>query len=167
MKRSMSECSSDFADSADSISMNTSQVPFHLKDPSRQKRIFRDMTMELDNLFSKYNISKKADCQSFLNYCLNNQGPTKLEEDINVALTKQMASLSLPARNELIRSLTHQKTEDGSLIVNEDLVGLFPVLEKRSRQLLLKTERATRKDKIDLQFVSDFMHDYCRYTLLL
>jgi hypothetical protein len=41
----------------DTIFMNTRQVPFHLKDPNSQQRIFRDMTMELDNLFSKYSRS--------------------------------------------------------------------------------------------------------------
>ena len=50
-------------------------------------------------------------------------------------------------------------TKNGEL--NNEILLAYPDIRPRS-QLLLGAERKMRKDKIDLQFISDFMHDYCR-----
>lgn len=62
--------------------------------------------------------------------------------------------------------MTHTET-DTDEVLNEDALALFPSLRRRSADLLGTGARKTRSDKIDLELISDFMHDYCRYVLLL
>jgi hypothetical protein len=68
-----------------------------------------------------------------------------------------LESLKLAEKNLLIPLLSHLNNE-----VNEDMILVFPSLEKRSKELLSGLRRKDREDKIDLQPISDFMYDYCR-----
>ena len=45
---------------------------------------------------------------------------------------------------------------------NDDVLAELPTLRKRSEELFQQSERKEREDKIDLQFVSDYMHNHCR-----
>ena len=45
---------------------------------------------------------------------------------------------------------------------NDNVLAELPTLRKRSEELFQQSERKEREDKIDLQFVSDYMHDHCR-----
>ena len=86
-------------------------------------------------------------------------------DDIDVIVNKQLKTLPLKERNQLISLLTHQQEDKGHL--NEQVLYQIPSLRKRSEILLAHTKRKIREDKIDLQFVSDFMHNYCRYVYYL
>ena len=118
-----------------------------------------------------------CDAKEFLDYAMrdldntavgNEKRQQQAQEDI---FNEQLKSLSLVERNQLYRLLTHEKPQGdddgGYWSLNEDMLGLFPFLRKRSSVLLnnMRDGRKTREDKIDLQFISDFMHNYCRCVM--
>ena len=74
------------------------------------------------------------------------------------AIDQCLLDKSLKDRNHLIRLLTHHS--NGT--VNENMVALLPQLRDRSSILLASTGRKEREDKVDLQFIVDFMHSFCR-----
>ena len=139
-----------------------------------------------EELFSKIFLTLRmddCDAKDFLNYAMrdldntdvgNERKQQQVQEDI---FNSQLKSLSLVERNQLYRLLTHEKPQqegaDGEEAIdwtlNEDMLGLFPFLRKRSSMLLnyFRDGRKSREDKIDLQFISDFMHNYCRFVLMI
>lgn len=60
-------------------------------------------------------------------------------------------------KRKLVTLLSHHEGQ-----VNEDVLQVLPFLRNRSVKLLCQPQRKERDDKIDLSFVTDFMHDYCR-----
>ena len=62
-------------------------------------------------------------------------------------------------KRSFIKLLTHKDGE-----INEDIVSALPFLAIRSKSLLEQPVRKVRSDKIDLDFISEFVHNYCRYV---
>lgn len=118
-------------------------------------------------LFHKYKIEDDSDCKDVLRY-LENQlcGPRAQEvltANNDALISRVLDPLTLPQRNELIRLLTHSGDE-----LNAEVLAVYPTLRARSETLLATNrKRKTRSDKIDLQFISDFMHEHCRYDPML
>lgn len=81
--------------------------------------------------------------------------------DFREAVEAQYNSLDQPGRRTLISHLTHN---NGAL--NEDTIACLPFMRERSVKMIENPVRKERSDKIDLGFISEFMHDYCRYLSL-
>jgi hypothetical protein len=79
--------------------------------------------------------------------------------DFREVVQDQFNSLSQPQKRSLLSNLTHK---DGEL--NVDVLECLPFLRNRSEKLLANPYRKEREDKIDVSFISDFMHEYCRYV---
>jgi hypothetical protein len=80
-------------------------------------------------------------------------------------LKAQIEGLScLSERNTLLTLLTQNGTK-----LNSAILEYLPDFVKRSTTLLGNKgmKRNRRSDAIDLQFVVDYMHDYCRYIFVL
>lgn len=120
------------------------------------------------DLLERYGVDTEKDRLDFIQSVENDilfQHKRKLE-DQQSTIKDQLDVLSLPQRNDLIKLLTH--TPDGeTTCLNENMLAIFPTLRKKSIHLLNQGGRKTREDKIDLEFVSDFMHDHCRYAYCL
>lgn len=158
-KLSRSSCAVTPCDVTKIITIDQTQMPFNKKSRKRQQHIFRSMKNVLDTLFDDNFMDQSADCIEFLDYCRSTIVDTIPCEQVQAeeAMTEQMSSLSLAERNTLIRLLTHRGGE-----INENMIGVFPSLRKRSEHLLLATKRKEREDKIPLALISKYMHDRCR-----
>ena len=125
------------------------------------KEKFRHDVIEL---FEKYEVNTERDRLDFIQSAENDilfQRKRKLEEQQTV-IEDQLKCLSLPERSDLIKLLTHKPADEEINCLNEDMLAIFPTLRKKSVHLLNKKGRKEREDKIDLQFVDEFMHDHCR-----
>lgn len=150
-------------DGMKTITIDRTQKPFAMKSRKHQQMIFRDMKEKLDIMYADNFMDQTAHCVEFLDYCRAGLLQFDVQREIvkaEEAISAQLQSLELAERNILIPLLTHLEG-----CVNESMLNIFPSLEKRSQQLLLDIERKQREDKIDLEPISDFMHDYCRYIL--
>jgi hypothetical protein len=134
---------------------------FHEQTNKYQTELKRNIKRKFDESVDDANITRQQDVDDVLQY---------IKEDYEVADTgtlnfrgvveNQLKKLSLPNRNTVISLLTHD--QNGS--VNEDVLKALPGLRQRSNALLMSGgERKVRSDKIDLEFVNRYMHDYCRY----
>ena len=132
-------------------------MPFAEKSRHYQNKILRSMKGKVDDLFSDNQMDRVDDCLRFLDLCKSDLGPPTRVVQAEAALAAQLESLKLAEKNLLIPLLSHLNNE-----VNEDMILVFPSLEKRSKELLSGLRRKDREDKIDLQPISDFMYDYCR-----
>ena len=135
--------------------------PFADKGTKRKYQVLNDMRSEFLALCRKHYMTDVQDVLHFLKYV-----EAYITDDKNrmVASTieDQLKTLRLPDRNHLIRLLTHVDDR-----LNHDMLCLFPSLQARSTLLLGITERKVREDKIDVEFISEFMHNYCRYAYLM
>jgi hypothetical protein len=141
------------------VLQNEVTLDYSMLKKSRKYEIKNDFKDALDMLFRQYKMENEADCVDCLRYVekyLLNSQPGEVPSQDEV-MEKQMSALTLPQRNELIRLLTHQRDQ-----VNTEMIALFPSLRKRSERLLKSVDRKPRSDKIDLKFISDFMHGHCR-----
>lgn len=138
------------------------QLPFSEKGESAQRKIRSKIRTVVSDAFTQYAMHDKQDIQCMLDYIKKDYG--ELDDVVNIqkAVLTQLKGLPLADKNNLIRLLTHN--ENG---LNNDILTLLPDLRKRSNMLLEKTTRATRADQIPLQFINEFMHDYCRYVILM
>jgi hypothetical protein len=159
-KRGRAEAEEDWGAHADEVIANNVKVPFASKDPEYQKKIQRQMRQQLFDTFSDNSMHNTVDCLAFLKSCEAQLGVPAAGQDREEVMSTQLKTLSLPNRNRMISLLTHNSGK-----INTDMLEIFPGLEARSRELLQQSDRKERCDKIDLMFVSDFMHDYCRYFL--
>ena len=125
-----------------------------------------------DDLHTKFSDRRMSDDDQleflqYMEYSVTGKKNKKRHVDItpfDSTVEFQLKSLPLTERNELIRLLTHKPgEEDDDDVINEEMLTLLPSLQNRSMILLEKNARKQRADKIDLKFISDFMHDYCRY----
>ena len=73
------------------------------------------------------------------------------------AIKNQYDKLAQSEKRTLISLLTHR---DGML--NQSVLDALPFLRQRSEELLQNPVRKVRSDKIDLDFISEFMHEHCR-----
>ncbi len=136
--------------------LGSDRVYFDEKERSTKYAIFRTIKKTIYELFEANGMRHLSDCHDFLNYFEKNLADSSGRGNLDTAISNQIESLTLPETNQFISLLSHQNGE-----LNEDILLAYPVIRTRST-LLLGAERKMRKDKIDLQFISDFMHDYCR-----
>lgn len=131
---------------------------------SRKYVIKSELRDAVDKLFQEYKINDeadRADCLGYIEKGLVKSQPLNPPPEPDNMIQAQLNSLeSLSDRNQLVRLLTHS---DGAL--NEESLTLFPSLRPKSQHLIHAIERKTRSDKIDLEFISQFMHEYCRYDV--
>jgi hypothetical protein len=139
-----------------SVCKNSSKLPFNEKKKSRKYEIMKKLKENIYTMFEDNGMTEMEDCVEFLTYMEKDLNNGTSRSSIETAVANQMASLSLPDTNTLIALLSHQNGE-----LNEEMLQAFPAMRKRSTALL-GAVRKTRSDMIDLQFISDFMHDYCR-----
>ena len=151
----------DWTSVMDCFTGDTTQVPFHQKNPANKRKHRTAFYDGVSELFDSHGIRNADDCLDMLNYCKSKLGQKSSAVQAKLVLDNQMARLTLPERNTLTTLLTHA---DGEL--NRDMITLFPFLEQRSEKLLddaiMNRKRKERDDKIDLTLISEFMHDYCR-----
>jgi hypothetical protein len=127
-----------------------------------QYRMKKILNEKVYDLFNDYALDTDAARLNFV---------ASLEKDIlqgrervqSGAVEKQVDSLPLTKRNELLKLLTH-RSNGVTQCLNENVLALFPTLRKRSIELLNQNERKERVDKINLNTISRYMHDYCRYV---
>ena len=136
--------------------LGSDRVYFDEKSRTTKYLIFQTMKKTLYKLFEANGMRHLEDCLSFLNYFEKDLAESSGRANLDTAISNQIESLTLPETNQLISLLSHQNGE-----LNNEILLAYPVIRPRS-MLLLGAERKMRKDKIDLQFISDFMHDYCR-----
>lgn len=143
--------------------------PFAELMSSRQSSIRQKMKRKLFEYFQYYGMRNNEDCLNFLDYMGKEFGKRQKAHGHMEALIKnQMNTLELNERNLLLTLLTHRRgtTEGHEMVLNEDIIAELPVYRARSEQLLEANARGGRKercDKIDLQFIEDFMHRVCRH----
>ena len=128
------------------------------KHKSRQYKVISVMKQEVFDILSRNNFSA-GDAVNFLH---------DVEKDLDhvpkdlfsfrEVVKDQFNQLSQPGKRSLISNLTHSR--DGEL--NDEMLDCLPFLRTRSEKLLANPDRKERNDKIDVNFISDFMHDYCR-----
>lgn len=126
---------------------------------SAQYRVFRAIKEEMIRLCTLNKLSDQ-NITEFLEYIVSDitRERRTVPSNLDAIIKQRMSSLSLPERNLFIKFLTH--SSDGTL--NIPVLNLLPSCKNRSEQLLHQKARKVRNDKIDLQFISEFMHDYCR-----
>ena len=133
------------------------QRTFGDKDKSYQNKLKLRMKSELNALFKTNNL-KPADIVTFLrdyekDICFEERESRTCRE----AIHDQFNQLSQGQKRVLIPLLTHR---DGR--VNADVTAALPFLSRRSEELLENPVRKERADKINLDFISEFMHEHCR-----
>ena len=133
------------------------------KHTSNQYKALSAMMRKLFDMFDEYCL-ERDDALAFLQVAQQELGhePEEATNFRNV-VQEQYSSLTQKEKRTLIPLLTH--TNNGAT-VNESVLQCLPFLEDRSRYLLANPERKVRDDKIDLKFISDFMHDHCRYIFI-
>jgi hypothetical protein len=146
----------DFNTLNDEVFEDTSQESFEKKSTSRQYAIKQEIKNKLNELFIQHRMDNVGDCVEFLSYFEKSlNGAVRTSH--NSAILDQLSTLNLSQRTHLIRLLSHTNGAP-----NEAILDIFPAMRERSTHLASFVDRKVREDKIDLQFVSDFMHDYCR-----
>ena len=131
---------------------------FANKSSTRKYEIKLKMKQDLMGIFNEEKMVTE-DCLEFLKYMSKELHSISKSTPFDQVITSQLDTLGLQERTSLIRSLTHC---NGAL--NQDMLKIFPVLTKRSAKLLASGPRKVRRDKIDFKFISDFMHNHCRYV---
>lgn len=132
----------------------------------RYKRVvMAKVKQDIMNLFDSSRIYLASDMSRILKSSLrsivgsSNDNKSITSARLEEVIGGQLKSLDLESRNKLIQLLTHTADQ---LSVNHDVLELLPCLIKRSTELLQRDNRKVREDKIDVKFVSDFMHSICR-----
>jgi hypothetical protein len=106
-----------------------------------------------------------ADALSFVHSLEKELGYTpKGTIDLAAAIEQQYNAMNQSEKRSLIKLLSHDNGGGGGRL-NDEVLECLPFMRKRSDKYLQQPERKERSDKIDLSFISDFMHDYCRYDL--
>ena len=130
-----------------------------------QQEIKRNICKAIFEQFDKYKVYFVDDMWNIMGYVRDQIGPQKDTTLARDSISKQYWSLPLPKRNEFCRLLTHQcSSENMKVELNEDVLTVLPFLRKRAKELLISDEvgRKVRSDKINLMFIENFMHDFCR-----
>jgi hypothetical protein len=136
----------------------SSSKPYKSLNSSQQYKLKQKVASELDALLSKYNLNDYDDNSSFFAYYHNqsyNSEDSKYRDEI---ITAQYKSLSLADRTELTRLLSLKEGQP-----NEEILHIFPSLRNKANYEAERRVRKVRHDKIELDFISEFMHGHCRY----
>ena len=135
------------------------------KSARSKRRIRASFKESVYSCMSKHKITSETTVE-FLKDLIADISGRKRHRDEDVAFVQaaeaQYSSLSQPDKRVFTKLLT---LTDG--IVNKDMVNHLPFLKKRCIKLHKQPERKDRSDKIDLSFISDFMHEHCRYFVHL
>ena len=116
-----------------------------------------NMKQRMFDMFTEFNMNR-AEAREFLRSAEKTLGfESQTECHFRTVIEEQYKSLGQMKKKALVLLLTHR---DGAL--NEDVLQHLPFLRRRSRSLLSSPDRKEREDKIDLTFISDFMHEHCR-----
>ena len=133
--------------------------PHKLKHKSCQNKVKAEMKQQVFDMFSR-NQFDAEDAVDFLHGVEKELDHVPNEiADFREVVQDQYQSLSQTKKRSLVSNLTHK---DGEL--NVEMLECLPFLRNRSVKLLANPDRKEREDKIDLSFISDFMHEYCRYV---
>lgn len=152
----------DFASFAHDVVENDKVLDYCNLKSTRQYEIKSTLKESVDKIFKQYKVENKSDCVDCLRYVeralLQSQPQQQSIIYNDTVIQDQLTKLSLPSRNQLVRLLSHSEET-----LNEDVLNIFPSLRAKSEHLLNTGRRKTRCDKMDVTFISDFMHAYCRY----
>lgn len=151
-----------FTESLLEVSNKKKRNSTYVEKSSRQKyRIKAEMKASIFKLLNKHEVNSSASLE-FLHELISELSKNKREEELDLCneIKTQYESLNQPGKRTMIKSLTHINGE-----INEAIVRHLPFLKARSLKLHNQPARKTRSDKINLSFISDFMHDHCRYFL--
>lgn len=121
------------------------------------------------SIFKQFRMSRvnftAGDMIDVVKFCCINMigGDQTWDPSFHEKIRKQYNSLSLDERNNLCRLLTHIPNDGG---LNEEMLSVLPLFFRKRSEILLRTDRdggrKERNDKVDLQFIVDYMHDICR-----
>ena len=115
------------------------------------------MKQRIFDMFNEFNMNR-TEAREFLRSTEKTLGfEPQTEQRLRTVIEEQYQSLEQKKKRALIPLLTHR---DDAL--NEDILQYLPLFRERSRRLLANPDRKERDDKIDLTFISDFMHEHCR-----
>ena len=134
-------------------------TPFSEKKSSRQYEIKSAIRDQVFNLCQDESMSDE-EILDLLDYAKREyiRLMKMVDQEPQLALEAALKGRTLSERNQLTRLLTH--TAEGEL--NEKMLQIFPTLRCRSVGLHTASNRKEREDKINTQFIVDFMHDICR-----
>ena len=134
---------------------------FNDKDRSSQNKTLKEMKKVMFDLFAA-NRMNPSNSLSFLRRVEEELGH-ELKEELGFrdAVEAQYKRLDQPKKRALVSHLTH--SSEGEL--NYSILQYLPFLKERSENMIEYPTRKERSDKIDLSFITEFMHDYCRYVL--
>lgn len=129
-----------------------------------KNRTLKKMLSETFGMFSRHRVDRESSL-AFVHQVRRELGDQEAAEDsvqFCEAVEDQYKTLNQDGKRSLVSLLTHK--EGGC---NEAVLQHLPFLRDRSEKLIRQPGRKDRADKIDLSFVSHFMHDYCRYCSVL
>lgn len=143
------------------------KVDFSSKSKDYQRKIRATIGREVMDIFMKHNVSVVDDMMEIWNVVAKDFIGYDVESSsFEDAFAAQEKEYSLQERYTLYRLLTHSppKAADESASLNEDILKYLPFLRRKSQHILEVDAkgRQERCDKIDLEFIDDYMHDYCR-----
>lgn len=149
----------DFDSFSHVITEGKGRAEYSSLNKSRKYFVKNDIKNNIDMLFWKHKVDNVQDCLDCLRFVEKSLLQSKPVQDLDsdTLIQSVMTKLKLSERNLLVKLLTHTNED-----LNEDILKLFPSLRAKSEHLLGAGKRKTRSDKIDLSFISDFMHGYCR-----
>jgi hypothetical protein len=127
----------------------------------KQKLFFNDLEL----LLKRHNIILNTDKEKMLKKFLSQFDNLKegychdcsRDKDI---LQKKIKSLHLKDRDSVISCLSLVSNSKDA--IDNVMVTAYPFLAERGQQLLEKPARKERFDAIDLNIISNFMHNLCR-----
>jgi hypothetical protein len=132
----------------------------------QQRRIRNKLDETLQSFFAEHQIqlkTKKADIlDKFMKKHELMSAYLEATEEVAALLEKKIQGLSLQERNSTIRNLAFDSESPSGLDVK--ILKALPFMNTRAGILLNQQDnpRQTRIDAIDMQVISDFMHDNCR-----
>jgi hypothetical protein len=131
--------------------------PFADKEKSHQFKVKSAIKTKMFSLFDAEQFTAE-EIVNFLHEYEYNVGYVPQETiACGEAIKNQYDKLAQSEKRTLISLLTHR---DGML--NQSVLDALPFLRQRSEELLQNPVRKVRSDKIDLDFISEFMHEHCR-----
>ena len=161
----------DDTDMSDPPQKTTKKKGYAETHTGHQYKIKADLKRKLFEMFTGQGMNRKHSLD-FLRYVEHDLRTEEPQDVVNCrrAVEEQYNTLSQPQKRTLTTLLTHKMTEgvddEINTVLNEEVLSVLPFLRRRSVRLRANSGmRKIRQDKIDLEFISDFMHNHCRYFL--
>ena len=137
-------------------------VPFEELSSSYQSQVRRKICNSFFDIFDKHNITRPDDMRGCVKLLNEDIGASSNEVPLAEAIFMQQSNMTLAQRDDFCRLLTHDVESEP---VEHILQHLPRAIRNRSRQLSKNDKsggRKSRRDKIDLDIIEEYMHDYCR-----